>query len=690
MAILQGDIKLLASKVMLDVPEGGGGPTATVIPDGVSNAVFPDISALDRTNGRVNARQLHVTVQTGDTATFLGSNVIVAEPPNDPNVSITLFSTGQSFDTRTQAIARIEAYLSIGTAFAGYLFGNHVAGQRAIQVLKAGADMPAIGDTLVLTKKDGAPDEAVQYVRVTTVTATERTYADADGDFKRYVGVFGISDVLRYDFPGFDATRAFPTQSAMALRTKINESTVADAAKYYGVTTLETAAALGDFTIQGASIFTQLVPSAQIETPVADARANQVSAAVVSAGGGEVSVAYDASTLSSNILYIGGAITPGSLRLVPTPTSGGRLVADNAGILYSGGVQVGTVDYANGIITFFVDRTFGGYYTWLAYYKPAAAPASVNQSQGFAVTQANRSLNFVRTIEPSPLRGTLNVSYRSGGRWYVLQDDGSGALRGVDSSFGAGSLNPTSGTISVTLGALPDVGSAIILQWVSGKTALDSSVIDLGTNNKFYWAINSDGVVGGAPGGYAFTPGNVEVTWGDTTTKTSTDNGSGVMTGDATGRVDYANGIVYLSPNTLPTPGVYFIVRAYGPNSIAFNTSPSVSGANLTFSLGGAVAPGSVSFAIPGQMSFAYSGGSGDYGEFFSDGFHDDGAGVIKMRIGRTDVAVGTVNYSTGACQVTKSISLNEAQRAEVTRFATMYENVGRAAPGLVQYISGG
>ena len=429
MAILQGDIKLLASKVMLDVPEGGGGPTATVIPDGVSNAVFPDISALDRTNGRVNARQLHVTVQTGDTATFLGSNVIVAEPPNDPNVSITLFSTGQSFDTRTQAIARIEAYLSIGTAFAGYLFGNHVAGQRAIQVLKAGADMPAIGDTLVLTKHDGAPDEAVQYVRVTTVTATERTYADADGEFKRYVGVLGISDVLRYDFPGFDASRASPTQSAMALRTKINESTVADAAKYYGVTTLETAATLGDFTIRGASIFTQLVPSAQIETPVADARANQVSAAVVSAGD-EVSFSYEAYSLART-LYIGGSFTPGSLRLVPTP-SDGRLVTDNAGILYSGGVQVGTVDYANGIISFLVEPGFGGYNTWWrAYYKPAAAPASINQSQGFAVTQANRSLNFVRTIEPVPVLGTLNISYRAGGRWYVLRDDGSGALRGL-------------------------------------------------------------------------------------------------------------------------------------------------------------------------------------------------------------------------------------------------------------------
>ena len=36
MTILEGDIKLLASRVMDDVPEGGGGPTGTVIPYGAA------------------------------------------------------------------------------------------------------------------------------------------------------------------------------------------------------------------------------------------------------------------------------------------------------------------------------------------------------------------------------------------------------------------------------------------------------------------------------------------------------------------------------------------------------------------------------------------------------------------------------------------------------------------------------
>lgn len=132
MAILSGDIKLVASQVMDDVPEGGGAPTATVIQDGVSNAIFPDISELDRAGGRVNLRKLHVTVQTNDRDTYMGSNIIVAEPPEDPNVSVTLFTTDDTFDRRTSAASRVESYLNKGPLWPGILYENHIAGQRSL------------------------------------------------------------------------------------------------------------------------------------------------------------------------------------------------------------------------------------------------------------------------------------------------------------------------------------------------------------------------------------------------------------------------------------------------------------------------------------------------------------------------------------------------------------------------------
>jgi hypothetical protein len=42
-------------------------------------------------------------VLTANTDSYLGANVILEEPPTDPRVSVTLFSTGDTFDrARTQ------------------------------------------------------------------------------------------------------------------------------------------------------------------------------------------------------------------------------------------------------------------------------------------------------------------------------------------------------------------------------------------------------------------------------------------------------------------------------------------------------------------------------------------------------------------------------------------------------------
>ena len=64
MTILEGDIKLLASRVMDDVPEGGGGPTGTVIPYGGSNNIFSDITEADRAGGRFAHQQWWARIET--------------------------------------------------------------------------------------------------------------------------------------------------------------------------------------------------------------------------------------------------------------------------------------------------------------------------------------------------------------------------------------------------------------------------------------------------------------------------------------------------------------------------------------------------------------------------------------------------------------------------------------------------
>ena len=63
MPIQSGDIKLIASKVMDDVPNGGGGPSAVVIQDGDSNSIFSDVTERQRAIGGNRQRQFQCTCQ---------------------------------------------------------------------------------------------------------------------------------------------------------------------------------------------------------------------------------------------------------------------------------------------------------------------------------------------------------------------------------------------------------------------------------------------------------------------------------------------------------------------------------------------------------------------------------------------------------------------------------------------------
>ena len=113
MTILEGDIKLLASRVMDDVPEGGGGPTGTVIPYGGSNNIFRDITEADRAGGNVSIMQVHAAVMTANAEPYMGANFILSMPPTDPNVSITLAKCNL-FARRTEIAAAIANYLIKG------------------------------------------------------------------------------------------------------------------------------------------------------------------------------------------------------------------------------------------------------------------------------------------------------------------------------------------------------------------------------------------------------------------------------------------------------------------------------------------------------------------------------------------------------------------------------------------------
>ena len=544
MAILAGDIKLVESQVMDDVPEGGGAPTANIILDGESNNIFPDISEVDRAGGRINMRKVHVHVQSDNRDTYLGGNVIVAEPPDDPNVSITLFSTRETFDRRTDASDRVESYLIKGPTWPGYLYENHIVGQRAIQIFqRTETELPPIGRTLVLVQNEGLSNEREQYVRVTRVSYETRTFFDAaaGSDYRAAIVTCDISDALRFDFTGTPALRTFTRAANAAM---LRDTNVADAGTYAGVVALTEEAAIGDLTAKVDGVYTQLVPNAQTEIALTDLRPNG-ELLMFTPSGDPYSVTTSAAFDTSNGLFVGQNVMPGSL----TITVAGISLTDSGGRLMSGVTQVGLVDYDQGIITLLGSGTsYSGVKTLT--YTPAAAPPRFLSTASWIITQEARSSTFVQIIDPPPAPTTVQISYRAQGRWYNLRDNGTGQLVGSDAAYGSGTINYATGSLVVTLGALPDVNSNVLMTYGSVATEDDRS----GGATKLGYDIQL------ANGGVA--PNSVSIEWGQgLVTKTATDDGVGNLEGDATGEVDYLTGRIRILPNNIPGANPEFSVQ---------------------------------------------------------------------------------------------------------------------------------
>lgn len=469
MTILTGDIKLLASKVMDDVPNGGGGPTGTVIPDGASNAIFGDVTERQRAGGGVSIRQMFLAVQTGTTDAYMDPSIIVSQPPNDANVSITLSKCGM-FARRTEIANAIENYLIQGPEWGGYLLENHVAGQRSIQLFqRPGTPTPPIGRTLVLIADEGKPAEKSQFVRITRVEVEQRTFTYSTGgsfvDYPADVVVCDLTDALRYPFAGSPPDRGYARNS---LKTVVRDTTVADAASFYGATPLTAVANLGDSVLKVASVYTQLVPSARTEVVALDQR-------------------------------------PAAQRSITLATSPRQ-------------VTVGAAAHTLRI----------------------------------KIGQENRGFSYTAMLKPLPEPGTLVISYMALGNWYTVLDDGAGAFTGQ----GVGQVIYTTGSLAITLPALPDVGSAIIIQWGDRVAFTNRSSQGAAVRAPEYaWVLEGNNPTD------RVVPGSLSINYTSAgTVRTVTDNGTGQLAGAATGIIDYASRSVLLRPQYMPDAGAQLAV----------------------------------------------------------------------------------------------------------------------------------
>lgn len=399
MTIEKTDIVFFESERLTDEDDGGGRETATIVVDGQSNNLFPDISRLDRVYGRVNLRKVFLRVNNDTRDVYYGAHVILTKAPSDEKVSAVLFQTQNPDDERTAAKDFVESYVTQGTLHTLRLLGNQLYGQRSITAYQQIAERsPGIGDVLCLVQAEGLSNQAMQFVRINSLEYEDRTFireyvsGDPCNTFVRRVYTIGITSPLAHTFSAGEATCLTTIDTNFA---KVRYTTVADAATYYGVTNLAENIELGAMEIKVDSIYQQLVPSSRGEAILADILAGGLVGQKMNSGGEAFTV-------------IGPAHT-----------------------------------------------------------------------QSIKVTLANRAYSYVLNCLPIPAVGAVAVHWRVMGKWYSISDTGNGT--GALTGDGTGIINYNTGTLQITLQALPDVGTQVLATWATKLHFIDNAGATFGT-----------------------------------------------------------------------------------------------------------------------------------------------------------------------------------------------------------------
>ncbi|KJV43736.1 hypothetical protein CAP42_06000 [Acinetobacter indicus] len=652
MAIETKDLVLYKSERLTDTDDGGGKYSGQVIIDGQSNNLFNDVSEMDRTMGDVSMRKIFPAVITEDTDSLMGATVFISENPQDPNVSALLFSTKNWTDERRSAQNRVENYLAKGGQIAGTPLDTHWQGMKQLQVAMFPQEAESsVGDTIVLVSDEGKALEFEQYVRITKVETRIAIMVINGREVQYKVATYTINDPLERDFIGLSARQWYDGQASITI---IRESLVADTGEYCASVKLASDAQVGEFTVNASSMFTQLIPSAQTETPIIDVNAAGESIILVPGNDGSITANFPTTVGVSQNLYLGSSVMPSSIAF----TLFGQPVSDQGGLLKnSQGTQVGTIDYQRGLIQW-TSAAGAGSTTLAITFKPAAAPKQYFQSYAIPVTQNSQSSNWTGVLIPIPAPGSLTLSYMSQGKFYELKDDGSGQLKGVHSSFGSGMINYETGSFLLTTGALPDVDTPILAHWGTPIATFVRAGLPVDKAG-FDFDLGQTGISTG-----------ITVTWVlEGETKTASSNAKGLFTGDATGYVNYAAGKGRIIPNKLPQKNTQFnITYNYGPQLSQTKTVAPAGDQVLGFTIGtgSSIQPSSVALEIP----VTDQSGLNTLIVHLKD---DPTGGNMGNLINDAGDIQGTIDYNTGQCIVTPTASYKTFNYVYEARYTATY-----------------
>lgn len=647
------DITLFRPERLTDNPDGGGLATHTPIVDGEVNNLFDDISRVDRVNGDLSLRAVFAIADTPDTELYSGLHMIVAAPPLDERVSTVLFRTrrGTQYawgDERADAQAAIERYLDESVVTRLIPYDRQLEGQRTVLVFtRPELELPEVGEVFAL-KNDLA--NAVEFIRVEAITHTVETFTDRDGDYRARVIQLQITQPLSREFVGSEPNRFFQAEAG---RSVVRRTIASDAARYKGVVRLAQDAAAGDLTLKVDSIFNQLVPAATSEAAVVDATPGGAVADIAS-GANEVVLQYTNTDVGGRQILLPTGALRGSIRISVWFFAGSETVweqrPDGEFVRVMGGRTEQWTQTAESRLE--ASGLIGQNQQVRVEYLPASRVGSTGQSWQQPVQIQNRGYVYTGVLRPIPAPGATQVSFRSLGRWYTLQDDGTGALRG-EAGTGTGQINFQTGSFSVSLGALPDIDSSVIANFAGSSEyeRLDGDVrIRVPAVQGMLDAQNAE-------------PGSVSLSWmAGGVRRTVTDDGAGALVGDGTGRMVYSTGQYELRPNVLPDSSATLQAEYQAAATRQELFAPALTGASVVLDLASPARPGSVRVDYVG-----YAIDANDTSFQASRTLVDNGSGQL-MEANGTVVAGSAVIYGTGQITFPPDF-LTEAARAQRSSF---------------------
>ena len=627
------DLKFYASEGMDDTAFGGGRITPNQIPDGLSNNLFPDTSDMDRALGRFQVRKVFGKGDTDDNAVLSGAFLMLAKPPADPLTACSLFSTPGWADMRNAAIQLVERYLNKGTRMLCRIMDVHYTGSKLLTLydIAPGKNFPEPGYTVVLLNPSGQE----QYVRILKTSISQTTVILDSQPVLVNLCVCDLSTEIEFEVLGKTVQRDTPSPSNTAT---LYSTTPAAGVNFGGIKSLQDAAAIGDREVTVADgIFTSIVPAATVENPVIDVYPLVRRPGVArTARAAFVVPPFTIAVGPGTVVALPTASAPGTLTMNVGATA---LIENAAGELQQGSTTVGTVNHAARTVEFLTSAPNYGSQTINMTYWPATLTGAGTHSGSQEITTANQGFGWVFAFEPIPAPGTLSVSYMAQGRWYELFENGAGKLVGADASYGAGNLSFTTGSLALTLGALPDVGSDIILIWGDGATAVAAAgALPTRVRKRFTFT-------------QAPVPGSIVFNWVRGAPESASLSAGGVVTGTADiGRVERADDGTYsiwVAPHVWPDNGLITMAYQRKPEAGAFTND-----GGGTYTLTDIpVRPGSVRFKTIASTSY---GGFAYPTKVFA--CYDDAAGVILCQ----GQAIGTIDYATGEMNLTSPVVTKE------------------------------